>query len=214
MVCSLWRSISLWFCPRFCPCPHVLPPMFALALALYFALIFQDKIEGKSNRWGQNTGEMGTWSEICDVNSLMVRRQLNKKKWKFKVKMYRSLQCIGSYWSVANYRLPSWFNVHNQNQGPIWRKLWMSISWHWRNVWAQIDLGLLPLITKPTKKYHTSATLIDHIFASKTNNNINVAVLKDSALADHFDTPYIEDIGYDFLCLLYGSVGKDGGEKL
>ena len=78
----------------------------------------------------------------------------------------------------------------------------------------EIDLGLLPLITKPTKKYHTSATSIDHIFASKTNNNINVAVLKDSDLADHFDTAYIEDIGYDFLCLLYGSVGKDGGEKL
>ena len=54
-----WRSISLWFCPRFCPCPHVLPPMFALALALYFALIFQDKIEGKGKgkRWGQNMGE-------------------------------------------------------------------------------------------------------------------------------------------------------------
>ena len=27
--------------------------MFALALALYFALVFQDKIEGKGKRWGK-----------------------------------------------------------------------------------------------------------------------------------------------------------------
>ena len=35
------HSSSLWFCPRFCPCPHfphVLPLMFALALALYIAM--------------------------------------------------------------------------------------------------------------------------------------------------------------------------------
>ena len=33
----------------------------------------------------------------------------------------------------------------------------------------QISFGLLPLITKPTRKYDNSATLIDHIFATKTN---------------------------------------------
>ena len=58
----------------------------------------------------------------------------------------------------------------------------------------QIDLGLLPLITKPTRKYHNSATLIDHIFATKTNNQINVGVLEDSDLSDHFGTAYVEHI--------------------
>ena len=101
------RSISLWFCPLFCPCPHVLPPMFALALALYFALIFQDKIEGKGKgkRWGQNMGERAKIyivserrknikikSEICDVTSLKVNWQLNKNvELEGKVKMYGSL---------------------------------------------------------------------------------------------------------------------------
>ena len=58
----------------------------------------------------------------------------------------------------------------------------------------QLDLGLLPLITKPTRKYHNSATLIDHIFATKTNNQINVGVLEDSDLSDHFGTAYVENI--------------------
>ena len=62
-----WHSISLWFCPHVCPCPHfphVLPPAFALAL--YFALIFQGKIEGKGKRWGQNIGEMGSRAKLND----------------------------------------------------------------------------------------------------------------------------------------------------
>ena len=58
----------------------------------------------------------------------------------------------------------------------------------------QLDLGLLPLITKPTRKYHNSATLIDHIFATKTNTSISVGVLEDSDLSDHFGTAYTEDL--------------------
>ena len=58
----------------------------------------------------------------------------------------------------------------------------------------QIGLGLLPLVTKPTRKYHNSATLIDHIFATKTSNTIKVGVLKDSDLSDHFGTAYVEDL--------------------
>ena len=58
----------------------------------------------------------------------------------------------------------------------------------------QISLGLLPLITKPTRKYHNSATLIDHIFATKTDNRVNVCVLEDCDLSDHFGTAYVEDI--------------------
>ena len=57
-----------------------------------------------------------------------------------------------------------------------------------------MSLGLLPLITKPTRKYHNSATLIDHIFATKTNNLISVGVLEDSDLSDHFGTAYTEDL--------------------
>ena len=58
----------------------------------------------------------------------------------------------------------------------------------------QLSLGLLPLITKPTRKYHNSATLIDHIFATKNNNRVNVGVLVDSDLSDHFGTGYTEDL--------------------
>ena len=58
----------------------------------------------------------------------------------------------------------------------------------------QLELGLLPLITLPTRKYHTSATLIDHIFATKTDNSIKVGVLKDSELSDHFGIAYIENL--------------------
>ena len=63
-----------------------------------------------------------------------------------------------------------------------------------RYVDIQLGLGLLPLITKPTRKYHNSATLIDHIFATKTNNQISVGVLEDSDLSDHFGTAYVENM--------------------
>ena len=58
----------------------------------------------------------------------------------------------------------------------------------------QLELGLLPLITLPTRKYHTTATLIDHIFATKTENFIKVGVLEDSEISDHFGTAYIENL--------------------
>ena len=57
----------------------------------------------------------------------------------------------------------------------------------------QVGLGLLPLITKPTRKYQTSATLIDHIFATTTDHKIKSGVLEDSDLSDHFGTFYLED---------------------
>ena len=52
----------------------------------------------------------------------------------------------------------------------------------------------VPLITLPTRKYHTTATLIDHIFATKTENCIKVGVLEDSEISDHFGTAYIENL--------------------
>ena len=58
----------------------------------------------------------------------------------------------------------------------------------------QLGLGLLPLITKPTRKYQNSATLIDHIFATKTDTKIKVGVLEDSDLSDHYGTVYMEDL--------------------
>ena len=53
---------------------------------------------------------------------------------------------------------------------------------------------MLPLITKPTRKYQTSATLIDHIFATKTDTKIKVGVLEDNDLSDHYGTVYMEDL--------------------
>ena len=58
----------------------------------------------------------------------------------------------------------------------------------------QLGLGLLPLITKPTRKYQMTATLIDHIFATRTNSKIKVGVLEDSDLSDHYGTVYMEDL--------------------
>ena len=58
----------------------------------------------------------------------------------------------------------------------------------------QLGLGLLPLITKPTRKYQNSATLIDHIFATRTDTKIKTGVLEDSDLSDHYGTVYMEDL--------------------
>ena len=52
--------------------------------------------------------------------------------------------------------------------------------------------GFLPVITRPTRIHHTSATLIDHIFESnKTQNHIAGIII--SSLSDHFPTFYIEE---------------------
>ena len=63
------HTFALLFVFSFCPWPHfpyVLPPTFALALALYFALKYKGKIEGKGKgkRWGQNMGEMGARAKM------------------------------------------------------------------------------------------------------------------------------------------------------
>ena len=51
-----WHSSSIWFCPLFCPLPHlpyILPSFFALALALFFV-----EGKGKGKKWGQNIGQI------------------------------------------------------------------------------------------------------------------------------------------------------------
>ena len=56
--------------------------------------------------------------------------------------------------------------------------------------------SLLPVITRPTRIHHTSASLIDHIFVSnKTNRHIAGIVI--SSLSDHFPTIYIEECKLD-----------------
>ena len=55
--------------------------------------------------------------------------------------------------------------------------------------------GLLPMITKPTRIYHRSASLIDHIFTSPTENQVTVGVLT-SAISDHLATFMSEEVGY------------------
>ena len=52
--------------------------------------------------------------------------------------------------------------------------------------------GLLPVITRPTRLHHTSATLIDHIFESnKTKRHIAGIIV--CSISDHFPTFYIEE---------------------
>ena len=52
--------------------------------------------------------------------------------------------------------------------------------------------GLLPVITRPTRIHHTSATLIDHIFESNKLKR-HIAGIIISSLSDHFPTFYIEE---------------------
>ena len=55
--------------------------------------------------------------------------------------------------------------------------------------------GLLPMITKPTRIYHRSASLIDHIFTTSTENLVTVGVLT-SAISDHLATFISEEVGW------------------
>ena len=52
--------------------------------------------------------------------------------------------------------------------------------------------SLLPVITRPTRVHHTSASLIDHIFVSNKINR-HIAGIVISSLSDHFPTFYIEE---------------------
>ena len=54
------------------------------------------------------------------------------------------------------------------------------------------SIGLLPVITRPTRIHHTSATLIDHIFYSNKINRYIASIIL-SSLSDHFPTFYIEE---------------------
>ena len=52
--------------------------------------------------------------------------------------------------------------------------------------------GLLPVITRPTRIHHTSATLINHIFESNKLKRY-LAGIVISSISDHFPTFYIEE---------------------
>ena len=52
--------------------------------------------------------------------------------------------------------------------------------------------GLLPVITRPTRLHHTSATLIDHIFESNKIKR-HIAGIIVCSISDHFPTFYIEE---------------------
>ena len=56
--------------------------------------------------------------------------------------------------------------------------------------------SLLPVITRPTRIHHTSASLIDHIFVSNKSNR-HIAGIIISSLSDHFPTFYIEECKID-----------------
>ena len=56
---------------------------------------------------------------------------------------------------------------------------------------SMFSIGLLPVITRPTRITHTSATLIDHIFESNKVNRYIAGIIL-SSLSDHFPTFYIE----------------------
>ena len=59
---------------------------------------------------------------------------------------------------------------------------------------TQMSRGLLPVITKPTRIYQYSATLIDHIFVSPLDNPVSTGVLI-SDISDHMATYFVEDLG-------------------
>ena len=50
------------------------------------------------------------------------------------------------------------------------------------------------MITKPTRIYHRSASLIDHIFTTTTENPVTVGVLT-SDISDHLATFFSEEVG-------------------
>ena len=58
----------------------------------------------------------------------------------------------------------------------------------------QMTRGLLPMITKPTRLYHNSATLIDNIFVSPVKNPVLAGVLV-SDISDHLATFFVEELG-------------------
>ena len=57
---------------------------------------------------------------------------------------------------------------------------------------SMFSLGLLPVITRPTRIHQTSATLIDHIFLNNKQKGY-IAGIIISSLSDHFPTFYIEE---------------------
>ena len=57
---------------------------------------------------------------------------------------------------------------------------------------SMFSLGLLPVITRPTRIHQTAATLIDHIFVSNKLKRY-IAGIIISSLSDHFPTFYIEE---------------------
>ena len=59
---------------------------------------------------------------------------------------------------------------------------------------TQMSRGLLPVITKPTRIYQYSATLIDHIFVSPVDNPVSTGVLI-SDISDHMATYFVEELG-------------------
>ena len=59
---------------------------------------------------------------------------------------------------------------------------------------SQMSRGLLPVITKPTRIYQYSATLIDHIFISPVDNPVSSGVLI-SDISDHMATFFVEELG-------------------
>ena len=54
-----------------------------------------------------------------------------------------------------------------------------------------ISQGFLPVITRPTRVTHHSATLIDHIFTNSHNINSSSGIIISDEVADHFGTYYI-----------------------
>ena len=54
-----------------------------------------------------------------------------------------------------------------------------------------ISKSFIPIITLPTRGKHQSATLIDHIWRNKIDNNYESGILINS-LSDHFPVVYIE----------------------
>ena len=54
-----------------------------------------------------------------------------------------------------------------------------------------LSFGLLPVVTRPTRITHTTATLIDHVFVSNNSKLHNSGIIL-SHISDHFPTFYVD----------------------
>ena len=122
------------------------------------------------NIYRPNSAPRGNLQQALDIHSSIISRIKSSKQHK---------KCAIQIFSDFNVNILN-YKTHPQSA---------------EYIDSHFSQGLLPMITKPTRIYHRTATLIDHIFTSPTENPVTVGVLT-SALSDHFATFISEEVGW------------------